>query len=78
MCSGCRCNIIVISRIVLNGEPVEQVDSLKYLGVMLDRKWSFTEHVTAVQKKYQQRLHVPRKLWAQNVYVSTLASLGFL
>ena len=30
---------------------MEQVDSFKYLGVMLDEKLSFTEHVTAVQKR---------------------------
>ncbi|KAK2168080.1 hypothetical protein NP493_1246g00003 [Ridgeia piscesae] len=50
--------------VVINGEPVEQVDSFKYLGVMLDEKLPFTEHVTAVQKKSQQRLHVLRKLRA--------------
>ena len=43
---------------------MEQVDSFKYLGVILDEKWSFTKHVTAVQKKSQQRLHVLRKLRA--------------
>ena len=62
MCIGFRRNRTVISPIVINGEPVEQVHSFKYLGVMLDEKVSFTEHVTAVQKKSQQRLHVLRKL----------------
>ena len=47
--------------IVINGEPVEQVDSFKYLGVILDDKLSFAKHVTAVPKKSQQRLHVLRK-----------------
>ena len=64
MCIYFRCNITAISPIVINGEPVKQVDSLKYLGVMLDGKLSFTEHVTAVQKMSQQRLHVLRKLRA--------------
>ena len=58
MCIDFRRNRTVISPIVINGEPVEQVDSFKYLGVILDEKLSFTEHVTAVQKKSQQRLHV--------------------
>ena len=62
MCIDFRRNRTVISPIVINGEPVEQVDSFKYLGVILDEKLSFTEHVTAVQKKSQQRLHVLRKL----------------
>ncbi|KAK2189868.1 hypothetical protein NP493_95g05039 [Ridgeia piscesae] len=64
MCIDFRRNRTVISPIVINGEPVEQVDSFKYLGVILDEKLSFTEHVTAVQKKSQQRLHVLRKLRA--------------
>ena len=61
MCIDFRRNRTVISPIVINGEPVEQVDSFKYLGVMLDEKLSFTEHVRAVQKKSQ---HVLRKLRA--------------
>ncbi|KAK2161792.1 hypothetical protein NP493_1559g00026 [Ridgeia piscesae] len=68
-----RRNRTVISPIVINGEPVEQVDSFKYLGVILDEKLSFTEHVTAVQKKSQQRLHVLRKLRA--FYVDPLLLL---
>ena len=56
-----------------NGEPVEQVDSFKYIGVILDDKLSFTEHVTAVKKKSQQRLHVLRKLRA--FYVDPLLLL---
>ena len=52
---------------------MEQVDSFKYLGVILDDKLSFTKHVTAVQKKSQQRLHVLRKLRA--FYVDPLLLL---
>ena len=48
MCIDFRRNSTVI--IATNGEPVEQVDSFKYLGVILDGKLSFTEHATAVQK----------------------------
>ena len=36
MCIDFRRNRTVISPIVINGEPVEQVDSFKYLGVILD------------------------------------------
>ena len=67
MCIDFRRNRTVISPIV------EQVDSFKYLGVILDEKLSLTEHVTAVQKKSQQRLHVLRKLWA--FYVDPLLLL---
>ena len=73
MCFDFRRNRTVISPIVINGEPVEQVDSFKYLGVIIDEKLSFTEHVTAVQKKSQQRLHVLRKLRA--FYVDPLLLL---
>ena len=38
MCIDFRRNRTVISSIVINGEPMEQVASLKYLGVMLDEK----------------------------------------
>lgn len=48
--------------IVINGEAVEEIDSFKYLGVIIDKKLTFTEHVTAVHKKCQQRLHVLRRL----------------
>ena len=73
MCIDFRRNRTGISPIVINGEPVEQVDSFKYLAVILDEKLSFTEHVTAVQKKSQQRLHVLRKLRA--FYVDPLLLL---
>ena len=66
-------NITVVSPILINGAPVEQVDSFKYLGVMLDKQMSFTEHVTAVQNKSHQRLHVLRKLRA--FYVDPLLLL---
>ena len=51
MCIDFRRNRTVISPIVINGGPVDQVDSFKYVGVMLDDFFSFTEHVTAVQTK---------------------------
>ena len=51
MCIDFRRNRTVNSPIVLNGEPVEQVDSFKYLGVILDEQLSVTKYVTAEQKK---------------------------
>ena len=44
-------------------------------STLLDQKLSFTVHVTAVQKKSQQRLHVLRKLRA--FYVDTNLLLRF-
>ena len=60
-----RYNNTVINPIVINGEPLEQVDSFKYPCVVLDTKLSSTDHATVVQKKSQQR--VLRKLQAFNV-----------
>ena len=73
MCIDLRRNRTFISHIVINGELVEHVDSFKYLGVMLVEQLSFIKHVTAVQKKSQQRLHVLGKLRAS--YVDTLLLL---
>ena len=67
MCIDFRRNRTVISSIVINGEPVEQVASFKYLGVVLDTKLPFTEYVTAMRKKSQQRLHILRKMRAFSV-----------
>ena len=75
MCIDFRRNRTVISSIVINGEPVEQVDSFKYIGVVLDKKLTFTEHVTVVQKKSQQRLHVLRKFGAFSVDAKRLLCL---
>ena len=50
MCIDFRRNITVIRRIVTNGKHVEQVDSFKYLGFVLDTKLTFTEYVTAVRR----------------------------
>ena len=63
------------SPIVINGEPVEQVVSYKYLGLNLDNKLSFTHHTTAVQKKCQQRLHVLRRLRSFNIDAKLLLLL---
>ena len=74
MCIDFRRNRTVISPIVINGEPVEQVDSFKYLGVILDEKLSFTEHVTALKKRsISSDCHVLRKLRA--FYVDPLLLL---
>ena len=46
----------------VNGQSVEVVDSFKYLGLTLDSKLSFCQHITSTQRKGQQRLYVPRTL----------------
>ena len=73
MCIDFRRNRTVISHIVINGEPVEQVDSFKYLGVMLDEKFSFTEHVTAVQKNLSSSIIEPLITYCSICYYTALS-----
>ena len=47
---------------VVNGESVEIVDSFKYLGLVLDSKLSFSDHISLTVKKCQQRLYILRRL----------------
>lgn len=46
----------------IQGQPVDQVQSFKYLGTEIDVGLSFNHHVDSVFKKAQQRLHLLRKL----------------
>ena len=62
-------------QIVINGKPVEEVESFTYLGVTIDKQLTFSEHVTAVQKKCQQRLHVLRSLRSFRVNAGLLLLL---
>lgn len=52
----------LVRPVFINNEPVEQVDSFKYLGTVLDKKLSFSFHVDNVCKKANQRLYLLRKL----------------
>lgn len=53
--------------IVIHDKPVERVNHFKYLGLTLDNKLTFEQHVTDVYKRSQQRLHILRKLQALSV-----------
>ncbi|KAI2664123.1 RNA-directed DNA polymerase from mobile element jockey [Labeo rohita] len=44
------------THITIHGQPVEQVSTFKYLGLTIDNKLNFNEHVTITQKRAQQRL----------------------
>ena len=46
----------------VKNQAVEQVDSFKYLGTVIDKKLSFSCHVDSVCKKANQRLYLLRKL----------------
>ena len=47
---------------VNNGERIEWVDNFKYLGVIVDEKLKFEEHVEYVRKKVARKLGVIRKI----------------
>ena len=38
--------------ITLNGEDIEQVDNIKFLGVCIDCKLTWNYHIQFVRKKY--------------------------
>ena len=46
---------------------IEQVNSFKYLGVIIDENLTFSDHVDATVKKANQRLYLLRKLRSFNV-----------
>jgi len=52
----------LVQPVMINNEAVEQVDTFKYLGTVLDKKASFSSHVDTVCKKANQRLYLLRKL----------------
>lgn len=47
----------------VHGKTLEQVD-FKSLGLTIDKKLRFDQHITSLHKRSQQRLHVVRKLRA--------------
>jgi hypothetical protein len=52
----------LVRPVKIKGENVEQVETFKYLGTVLDYKLSFSFHVDSVCKKANQRLYLLRKL----------------
>jgi hypothetical protein len=53
--------------VIIKGETIEIVTEYKYLGVKLDNKLTWSNHVDAVFKKTQSRLFFLRKLRSFNV-----------
>ena len=61
--------------ISINNHAVEIVDSFKYLGLTLDTRLSFKNHVVATQRKCQQRLYILRRLASFNLQPTLLLNL---
>nr|XP_049595883.1 uncharacterized protein LOC125980593 [Syngnathus scovelli] len=56
----------------INGERVERVHSTKYLGVHISDRISWSENITTIVKKAQQRLHFLRVLRRYNLNTDLL------
>ena len=57
----------------IGSENVEQVNSFKYLGVIIDSNLTFSDHVDATLKKANKRLYLLRKLRTFNVSRNVLS-----
>ncbi|XP_070212611.1 uncharacterized protein [Littorina saxatilis] len=51
-----------VDPIIIKGEPVEMVDTYKYLGTIIDNQLDWSPNVDAVCKRANQRLFFLRKL----------------
>ena len=53
---GCSNNGISLPDILLNGQKLSIVESVKYLGVHIDNKLNFKAHVQKTIEKFSQRV----------------------
>lgn len=56
-----------LNPIYINHNPVEQVNTFKYLALTLDNDFTFEHHITDIYKRSQQRLRVLRTFSALQV-----------
>ena len=52
--------------LVIDGTAVEQVDSFKYLGTLVDKKLNFKANTQAVVNKARKRIFIMKKLYSLN------------
>jgi len=62
---------------IIKGQTVEQVESFKYLGTIIDSKLSFESNCDMVCKKGHQRLRCLRKLAKFHIYRRMLSLFYF-
>jgi hypothetical protein len=55
------------SKLTINGSDIEQVESFKYLGTILDKKLRFSENTAHITMKARRRLYIMKKLYAMHV-----------
>eukprot|EP00918_Siedleckia_nematoides_P068786 GHVU01149978.1.p1 GENE.GHVU01149978.1~~GHVU01149978.1.p1 ORF type:complete len:237 (-),score=5.26 GHVU01149978.1:1622-2332(-) len=73
----------VHKQITINGDKVEECESFKYLGVIIDKNLNWSEHAKYVINKCRQRLYLLYVLKSFNVnskivylfYLATIASI---
>ena len=61
-----------INKVIINGQEVEQVDIVKYLGTLFDNKLNFTANIDRLVSKRNQRMYLLRKLKSFNVKAEVL------
>ena len=59
--------------VVINDKPVEVTSVYKYLGLLIDNKFSFTQHVDTQIKKANKRLYCIRSMKKLNVNTDLIA-----
>ena len=56
-----------IGDLKIDDEPVELVDSFKYLGTVIDSKLNFNENSDAINAKTRKRLYIMKKLSSMRI-----------
>jgi len=66
-CNDTKSKVMFVSRrkhkenknitVYLNNKPLEQVTQMKYLGIILDQKFRFDEHIAYAAEKCAKLIH---------------------
>ena len=54
-----RANVTNTTDISICGQTVDKVDSTRFLGVLLDNKLNFRDHITHIRKKVARGIYIP-------------------
>ena len=50
-----------VIEVYLNNKPLEQVTMMKYLGIVIDHKFRFKEHITYAAERCAKLIHILSK-----------------